>query len=105
MTKTMMSMSPTDMIYLRPAICLCVFEAADVILNLAFDLVGLAVRFQLGVTDCLARRLFDCAFEFLCRSSDPVLVHGLFLQSEQPPGREGCAMMPFNPHHWCLKLR
>jgi len=103
-----MSMSPTDMIYLplgRLFASERVFEAADGVLNLAFDLVGLAVRFQLGVTDCLARRLFDCAFEFLCRSSDPVLVHGLFLQSEQPPGREGCAMMPFNPHHWCLKLR
>jgi hypothetical protein len=48
----------------------CVFEAADGFLNLAFYLVGLALRFQLGVTDGLADRLLDCAFDFLRRSGD-----------------------------------
>ena len=81
-----MSMSPTDMIYLplgRLFASERVFEAADGIPSLAFDLVGLAVRFQLGVTECLARHLLHCAFDLLRRSGDPVLVHDLFLQSEQ----------------------
>ena len=47
-----------------------VFEAADGILNLAFYLVGLALRLQLGVTDRLADRLLDCAFDLLRRSGD-----------------------------------
>ena len=42
-----------------------VFEAADGILDLAFYLVGLALRLQLGVTGRLADRLLDCAFDLL----------------------------------------
>ena len=39
-----------------------VFDAANGVLNPAFDLVGPAVRLQLGVTDRSAGRLFDGAF-------------------------------------------
>ena len=52
-----------------------VFETADDVLNLALYLVGLALRLQLGVTDRLADRLLDGAFDLLRRSDDPVLVH------------------------------
>jgi hypothetical protein len=57
-----------------------VFEAADGVLNLALYLVSLALRLQLGVTDCLADRLLDCTFDLLPRSDDPVLIHDFLLQ-------------------------
>ena len=67
-----------------PAQCLFpferVFEAADGVLNLARYLVGLALRLQLGVTDRLADRLLDCAFDLFRRSGDPILIHDVFLQ-------------------------
>src|ERR1017187_9254559 len=52
-----------------------VFDTADGVLNLALNLVGLALRLQLGVTGRLADRLLHCAFDLLRRSNDPVLVH------------------------------
>src|ERR1041384_3754101 len=61
-----------------------VLETANRVLNLALDLVGLAVRLELGIADRLAGDLLDGAFDFLRRSGDPILVHGDVLQSEQP---------------------
>ena len=61
-----------------------VLDAADGVLNLAFYLVGLALRFQLGVTDGLADRLLDCAFDFLRRSGDSILVHNSLLEYQSP---------------------
>ncbi len=55
-----------------------VFEAADGVLNFAFYLVSVALRLQLGITDCLADHLLDCTFDLLARSDDPVLVHDFF---------------------------
>src|ERR1019366_6346728 len=52
-----------------------VFDTADGVLNLALNLVGLALRLQLCVTGRLADRLLHCAFDLLRRSNDPVLVH------------------------------
>src|SRR5664280_2969692 len=52
-----------------------VFDTTDGVLNLAFNLVGLALRLQLGVTGRLSDRLLHCAFDLLRRSNDPVLVH------------------------------
>ena len=57
-----------------------VFEAADGILYLALNLVGIALQLQLRVTDRLADRLLDGAFDLLRRSDSPVLVHDFFLQ-------------------------
>src|SRR5450755_3900824 len=57
-----------------------ILDAPDGVLNLALHLVGLAFRFQLGVTDRLTDRLLHRAFDFLRRSDDPVLIHDFFLQ-------------------------
>ena len=42
-----------------------VFEATDGILNLALDLVGIALRLQLGIADRLADCLLNLAFDDL----------------------------------------
>ena len=55
-----------------------IFESADGVLDLAFHLVGLAFRLQLGIPHCLADHLLDCAFDLLRRSGDSVLVHDSF---------------------------
>jgi hypothetical protein len=55
-----------------------VLQAADGILNLAFDLVGLALRRQFGVTDRLADRFFDLPFDDFRRANDPILVRDSF---------------------------
>jgi hypothetical protein len=49
----------------------CVFETADSVLDLAFDLVGLAVSLQLGIACCLADGLLDRALDLFRRSRDP----------------------------------
>ena len=46
-----------------------IFDAADGILNLALDLVGLALRLQLCVTDRVADRLLYRAFDLLSRAT------------------------------------
>jgi hypothetical protein len=61
-----------------------VLETADGILNLALNLVGLALRFQLGVANRLADRFLDIAFDHLRRSDDPILIHDFFLQDLTP---------------------
>jgi hypothetical protein len=68
-----------------------VFEAADGVLNLALNFVGLAIRRQLGVTGRLTDRLLDCAFYLRRRFLDSVLVHDFFLQDLAKPlnGRGG----------------
>jgi hypothetical protein len=50
-----------------------VLETADSVLNLAFDLVGLAVGLQLGIAYRLADGLLDRALDLLRRSRDPIL--------------------------------
>jgi hypothetical protein len=57
-----------------------IFDAADGILNLALDLVGLALRLQLCVTDRVADRLLYRAFDLLSRSDDAILVHDFLLK-------------------------
>ena len=42
-----------------------VFQAADGVLNFAFNLVSLAFQLQLGVADGLAEHLLDCTFDLL----------------------------------------
>src|SRR5271167_1229818 len=59
----------------------CVFDAANGVLNLALDLVGLALRLQLCVTDRLADRLLHRAFDLLRRSDDTILVHDFLLEN------------------------
>src|SRR3984893_17289938 len=56
-----------------------VLETADSVLDLAFDLVGLAVSLQLGIACCLADGLLDRALDLLRRSRDPILVHDCIL--------------------------
>ena len=43
---------------------------------------GPAIRLQLGIIDCLAGHLLDCAFHFLRRSGDPVRHDDVFLQDQ-----------------------
>jgi hypothetical protein len=62
-----------------------VFDATDNILDLSCRLVGLAFGLQLGVTKHLARDLLGLAFDLLCRSLDPILVHDFFLQDLAKP--------------------
>src|SRR3984893_10779357 len=52
-----------------------VLNATDSVLDLAFDLVGLAVSLQLGIACCLADGLLDRALDLFRRSRDPILVH------------------------------
>jgi hypothetical protein len=52
-----------------------VLETADSVLDLACDLVGLAVGLQLGIAYRLADGLFDRALDLLRRSRDPILIH------------------------------
>src|ERR1700730_7409205 len=52
-----------------------VLETADSVLDLAFDLVGLAVSLQLGIACCLTDGLLDRALDLFRRSRDPILVH------------------------------
>src|ERR1700737_3980806 len=52
-----------------------VLETADSVLDLAFDLVGLAVSLQLGIASRPADGRLDRAFELFHRSRDPILVH------------------------------
>ena len=47
-----------------------VFKSANRVLNLTFDLVGLAFRHQLGVADGPADGLLDAAFNYLRRPDD-----------------------------------
>jgi len=54
-----------------------VFEAADCVLNLSLDPVGLALGLQLGVTNRLAGGLLDGALDLFRRSDDSVLIHEL----------------------------
>src|SRR3984893_2104500 len=56
-----------------------VLEATDSVLDLAFDLVGLAVSLQLGIAGCLADGLLDRALDLFRRSRDPILVHDFIL--------------------------
>src|SRR6202035_2231615 len=53
----------------------CILETADSVLNLAFDLVGLAVGLQLGIAYRLADGLLDRALDLLRRSRDPIPIH------------------------------
>jgi hypothetical protein len=46
-----------------------ILQAADGVLDLAFNLVALAFGFQLGVTDDLAGRFLDCALGLLGRTT------------------------------------
>src|SRR5271169_6941605 len=52
-----------------------VLETTDSVLDLALDLVGLAVSLQLGVACRLGDGLLDRAFDFLGRARDPILIH------------------------------
>ena len=62
-----------------------------VCLNLAIYVTGLAIRLQLGIIDCLAGHLLDCAFHFLRRSGDPVRHDDVFLQDQaKAPERATC---------------
>src|SRR6202035_4939718 len=57
----------------------CILETADSVLNLAFDLVGLAVGLQLGIAYRLADGLLDRALHLLRRFRDPILIHDYVL--------------------------
>jgi hypothetical protein len=57
-----------------------VLEAADSVLDLARNLVGLSLRLELDIPRCPANNLLDSAFDLFCRSGDSVLVHDVFLQ-------------------------
>jgi hypothetical protein len=57
----------------------CVLQTADSVLDLAFDLVGLAVGLQLGVAYRLADGLLERALDFLRRSRDPILIYDYVL--------------------------
>ena len=59
-------------------------------MNLAVYVTGLAIRLQLGVIDCLAGHLLDCAFHFLRRSGDPVPVDDFFLRDLAKPLNGRC---------------
>jgi hypothetical protein len=61
-----------------------VLDAADGVLNLTLNLVGVAFGLQLGVADRLADHLLDCALDLLRRSDDPVLVHSCILRYSLP---------------------
>ena len=50
-----------------------VLETADSVLDLAFNLFGVAVSLQLGIASRLSDGLFDRALELFRRSRDPVL--------------------------------
>jgi hypothetical protein len=52
-----------------------ILHAANGILDLAGGLLGLAVRLQLGVADCLADGFLDRAFDLVGSSRDPILIH------------------------------
>src|SRR5580765_3621726 len=52
-----------------------VFETADDILNLAFQLVRLSLCFQPDIADGPAYGLLDFAFDDFRRSDDAILVH------------------------------
>ena len=76
-----------------------IFDAADGILNLALDLVGLALRLQLCVTDRVADRLLYRAFDLLSRSDDAILVHDFLLKDLATPVTE---MAPWTIFWSCL---
>jgi len=65
-----------------------VFDAADSVLNLALDLVGLAFRLQLCVTNRLANRLLHRTFNLLRRSDDAIFVHDFILKNLATPINE-----------------
>jgi hypothetical protein len=69
-----------------------IFDAADGVLNLALDLVGLALRLQLCVTDRVADRLHYRAFDLLSRSDDAILVHDFLLKDLATPVTEMVTM-------------
>src|ERR1700722_346259 len=52
-----------------------VLQAADRVLDLAFDLVALAASLQLGVTEGLADSFLNGTFSFLGRTNDAIIVH------------------------------
>jgi hypothetical protein len=56
-----------------------VFDAANRVLDLAFDLLGLAIGLELGVADYLAGRFLNPAYDLFCRSCDPVFVQDIVL--------------------------
>lgn len=57
-----------------------VFDAADGVLDLAFEFISLTLGLQLGVTDCLANGLLYFPFYHLRRPNYPVFVHHPFPQ-------------------------
>ncbi len=61
-----------------------VFDAADHVLNLALDLVGLALCLQLGVTDRLADGLLTLPLTTLADPMIRSLVDHFFLQQQSP---------------------
>ena len=65
-----------------------IFDAADGVLNLALDLVGLVLRLQL----CVADRLLYRAFDLLSRSDDAILVHDFLLKDLATPVTEMVTM-------------
>jgi hypothetical protein len=69
-----------------------IFDAADGVLNLALDLVGLALRLQLCVTDRVADPLLYRAFDLLSRSDDAILVHDFLLKDLATPVTEMVTM-------------
>src|ERR1051326_8344106 len=66
-----------------------VLETANRVLHLAGDLVGLAVGFQLGITNDLADGLLDRAFDLLGRAGDPIVVHDNLLLTRADPINPG----------------
>jgi hypothetical protein len=72
-----------------------IFDVAGGVLNLALDLVGLALRLQLCVTD----RLLYRAFDLLSRSDDAILVHDFLLKDLATPVTE---MAPWTIFWSCL---
>ena len=99
-----MRMSPTDMIYLpfgRLFASERVFEAADGIQSLAFDLVGLAVRFQLGVTEYLPATCFTAPL--IC-CADPAIRSLSMISSSKansPPRTGEVCYDAVQPADWC----
>jgi hypothetical protein len=69
-----------------------IFDAADGVLNLALDLVGLALRLQFCVTDRVADGLFYRAFDLLSRSDDAIPVHDFLLKDVATPVTEMVTM-------------
>jgi hypothetical protein len=53
----------------------CILDAAHSILDLAFDLLSPPFGHQFGITNSLANRRSDLAFDNLCRPNHTMFVH------------------------------